>query len=217
MNNDDIMKSLQKRRKNGGCGAWRSIGLKWISDNDRLDLLKYRWELDYINKHYRQLNEKLEKGDFYKKLSIEIPDNPFDGVDDSDDELYADENGFDDEDERLDDDDWKAIEEELEVIGWKSKKKTLEEYFNENSENIQRGFYCYIVGCMGEEHIRSHMDGYRTLLKQYYTDKETSEIPEVVKKDIVTMDFKKNQIEQQAERLSNEVMEDLFLMLDTPL
>ena len=30
---EDVMKSLQNRRKNGGCSAWRQIGLKWISDN----------------------------------------------------------------------------------------------------------------------------------------------------------------------------------------
>ena len=31
------------------------------------------------------------------------------------------------------------------------------------------------------------------------------------------MDFKKQQIEQHAERLSNEVMEDLFLLMNEPV
>ncbi len=61
MNNEKdkhIKKSLQTLRKNGGCSAWKDLGLKWIKDNDRFDLLKYQWEIDYINKHYRQLNDR---------------------------------------------------------------------------------------------------------------------------------------------------------------
>ena len=54
---DVIAKALQKRRKNGGCSMWRDVGLKWINDNERWDLLKYQWEKDYIDKHYRNLNE----------------------------------------------------------------------------------------------------------------------------------------------------------------
>ena len=38
---DDVVKALQKRRKNGGCSVWRTIGLKWVTDNSRYDLLKY--------------------------------------------------------------------------------------------------------------------------------------------------------------------------------
>ena len=102
------MKSLQNRRKNGGCSAWRDIGLKWVSDNDRFDLLKYDWEWDYINNNYRKLNED----DKVKNLKIDIPDNPFDDVED--DELEYD--GFDDPDERLDDSDWEDIERELESL-----------------------------------------------------------------------------------------------------
>ena len=213
---DDIIKALQKRRKGGGCGMWREVGLKWISDNKRWDLLKYKWEWDFINKHYRNLNEQQE---VRKTLKIEIPDNPFETTEDYEDEIYEDDDaeGFDDEDEQLTDDDWILIKKELETTGWKSKSSTLEEYFKENEEGVLRGFYCYIVGCMGDESIRGHMDGYRGLIKQYFTDKQTSEIPEVVKKDYVTMDFKKEQIEQQTERLSNEVMEELFLMLDSDL
>lgn len=210
---DDIIKALQKRRKGGGCSMWRGVGLKWISDNKRWDLLKYKWEWDFINKHYRNLNEEQA---VRKTLKIEIPDNPYDGVEDYEDELYADEDGFDDEDERLDADDWKLIKQELENTKWKDKALTLEEYFKNNQEGILRGFYCYVIGCMNDEGIKSYMDGYRTLIKQYFTDKQNNEIPKEVKKDYVTMDFKKQQIEQHAERLSNEVMEDLFLMLDSP-
>ena len=150
-----------------------------------------------------------------KKLKIDIPDNPFENGEDYEDELYEDEEeGFDDPDERLDQDDWDLIKQELERTGWKSKKKTLEEYFRENQEGIQRGFYCYIVGCMSDESIEGHIEGYRNLIKKYFTDKETSKLPKEIKKDYVTMDFRKEQIEQTAERLSSQVMEDLFLMLN---
>ena len=65
---DDIIKALQKRRKNGGCSTWRTIGLKWVTDNNRYDLLKYDWEWDYIKKHYKSLNED----DRPKKLKTDI-------------------------------------------------------------------------------------------------------------------------------------------------
>ena len=84
---DDVVKALQKRRKNGGCSAWRTIGLKWVSDNNRYDLLKYDWEWDYIKKHYKSLNED----DRPKKLKTDIPDNPFDEVEDDKDKYESSE------------------------------------------------------------------------------------------------------------------------------
>ncbi len=55
---DTIKKNIQKRRRDGGCSMWRNVGLKWIYDNNRFDLLKYKWEKDYIDKHYRRINEE---------------------------------------------------------------------------------------------------------------------------------------------------------------
>ncbi len=57
MENDKIRQTLQNRRRDGGCMMWKKVGLKWIYDNNRFDLLKYDWERDYINKHFRKLNE----------------------------------------------------------------------------------------------------------------------------------------------------------------
>ena len=54
---EEIRLSLQKRRRDGGCSMWRKVGLKWIYDKGRYDLLKYDWERDYIDKHFRKLNE----------------------------------------------------------------------------------------------------------------------------------------------------------------
>jgi|TARA_R110000823_G_scaffold197423_1_gene328610 hypothetical protein len=206
---EDIMKSLQNRRKNGGCSAWRDIGLKWVSDNDRFDLLKYDWEWDYINNNYRKLNED----DKVKNLKIDIPDNPFEEEDD--DELYADEDGFDDEDERLTDSDWEDIERELDTLKLKKKETPIEEYLTSNPQAIQKSFYCYIVSCMNDESIRGYMDGFRNLLVQLYIDMETKELPIEIKDDDVTMDFRKQEIEKQANHLSNQIVEELLLLMNS--
>ena len=203
------MKSLQNRRKNGGCSAWRDIGLKWVSDNDRFDLLKYDWEWDYINNNYRKLNED----DKVKNLKIDIPDNQFEEEDD--DELYADEDGFDDEDERLTDSDWEDIERELDTLKLKKKETPIEEYLTSNPQAIQKSFYCYIVSCMNDESIRGYMDGFRNLLVQLYIDMETKELPIEIKDDDVTMDFRKQEIEKQANHLSNQIVEELLLLMNS--
>ena len=203
------MKSLQNRRKNGGCSAWRDIGLKWVSDNDRFDLLKYDWEWDYINNNYRKLNED----DKVKNLKIDIPDNPFEEEDD--DELYSDEDGFDDEDERLTDSDWEDIERELDTLKLKKKETPIEEYLTSNPQAIQKSFYCYIVSCMNDESIRGYMDGFRNLLVQLYIDMETKELPIEIKDDDVTMDFRKQEIEKQANHLSNQIVEELLLLMNS--
>ena len=204
---EDIMKSLQNRRKNGGCSAWRDIGLKWISDNDRFDMLKYDWEWDYINNNYRKLNED----DKVKNLKIDIPENPFDDVED--DELEYD--GFDDEDERLSDANLEDIGRELDTLKLKKKETPLEEYLTSNPQAIQKSFYCYVVSCMNEESIRGYMDGFRNLLVQHYIDSETKELPKEIKDDEVTMDFRKQEIEKQANHLSNQIVEELLLLMNS--
>ena len=52
------------------------------------------------------------------------------------------------------------------------------------------------------------------MLKQSITKKEEDKLPDVIKKDDVTMDFRKKEIERTADRLSNSVVSDLFSMLD---
>ena len=151
----------------------------------------------------------MDKEDKTKKLKIEIPDNPFDEASDYDDELYEDEEeGFDDEDERLSAEDWDLIKKELEDTKWKPKDVSLETYFRENEEGIKRAFYCYVIGCMNDEQIYSHIDGFQQLMK------EEHKLPKEIKNDYVTMDFRKEQIQQQAEQLSNKVMDDLFSLLN---
>ena len=206
---EHVMKSLQNRRKNGGCSAWREIGLKWISDNERYDLLKYDWEWDYIKRKYKMLKEEDKPG----KLKMDIPDSPFDGGEKWEIEV-DDERGFDDEDERLSDTDWEMIEKDLNSMKWKKPDTTLEEYLNSNSHSIQRSFYCYVVSQMDDEDLHSYIGGFRQMLIKYYKDNETKKIPDVVKGDEDTMDFKRQEIDRKAEELSNRVIEDLFLLLN---
>jgi hypothetical protein len=58
------------------------------------------------------------------------------------------------------------------------------------------------------------MDGFRILIKDHVTDKEQKELPKEIRNDDVTMEFRKQTIERNADRLSNQVMTDLFQMLD---
>ena len=202
----DIMKALQKRRKNGGCSAWRDIGLKWVSDNDRYDILKYDWEWDYIKNNYKSLNEE----DKPKKLKLDIPENPFEETDDVDDEIYSSDNDVDD----IREVNGEVIENELDRLKWKTKNQDLYDYFNMNSQNIEKGFYCYVVSQLGRENLSGYMEGFRSMIKGSIVKKEEKELPKVIKKDEVTMDFRKKKIDDYAHQLSNQVMEDLFLLIN---
>jgi type I restriction-modification system DNA methylase subunit len=90
----------------------------------------------------------------------------------------------------------------------------LYEYLEQNSKNIEKGFYCYVVSQIGRDNLQGYMDGFRDMLKQSITKKEEDKLPDVIKKDDVTMDFRKKEIERTADRLSNSVVSDLFSMLD---
>ena len=90
----------------------------------------------------------------------------------------------------------------------------LYEYLEQNSKNIEKGFYCYVVSQIGRDNLQGYMDGFRDMLKHSITKKEEDKLPDVIKKDDVTMDFRKKEIERTADRLSNSVVSDLFSMLD---
>ena len=47
ISDDDIRQPLQKRRQNGGCSMWRSVGLKWMFDNGYYDEL-LDWEKEFV-------------------------------------------------------------------------------------------------------------------------------------------------------------------------
>ena len=106
------------------------------------------------------------------------------------------------------------IEKDLNSMKWKKPDTTLEEYLNSNSHSIQRSFYCYVVSQMDDEDLHSYIGGFRQMLIKYYKDNEAKKIPDEVKGDEDTMDFKRQEIDRKAEELSNRVIEDLFLLLN---
>ena len=144
-----------------------------------------------------------------KKLNIDIPESPF-NVDDED-IIYPDDEFDDDEINEVDAD---TITDELERLKWKSEDEELYDYLERNSHNIEKSFYCYIVSQIGRDNLNSYMDGFRELIKDYVTDKEHKELPKEIKHDDVTMEFRKQTIERNADRLSNQIMTDLFQMMD---
>ena len=148
--------------------------------------------------------------DVVKKLKIDIPDNPFEETDDVDDEIYSSDN----EDDDIREVDSEAIENELDRLKWKTENQDLYDYFNMNSQNIEKGFYCYVVSQLGRENLSGYMEGFRSMIKDSIVKKEEKELPKVIKKDEVTMDFRKKQIDDNASRLSNSVISDLFQVLD---
>ena len=147
--------------------------------------------------------------DVVKKLKIDIPDNPFEETDDVDDEIYSSDN----EDDDIREVDGEAIENELDRLKWKTENQDLYDYFNMNSQNIEKGFYCYVVSQLGRENLSGYMEGFRSMIKDSIVKKEEKELPKVIKKDEVTMDFRKKQIDDNASRLSNSVISDLFQVL----
>ena len=47
-----------------------------------------------------------------------------------------------------------------------------------------------------------------------HIDNQTEELPDEIKDDEVTMDFRKQEIDKHAQKLSNQVIEDLFLLMN---
>ena len=203
---EDVMKSLQNRRKNGGCSAWREIGLKWISDNERYDLLKYDWEWDYIKRKYKMLKEEDKPG----KLKMDIPDSPFDGGEKWEIEV-DDERGFDDEDEQLTDEEINDLMNlQFNKLRWNEREKKFEELMKEGHPHTQRGFYCYVISQMSDEQLKPYIEQYVDFLERMNYKTEMDKLPSEVKQDEEVMDLRKKQIEDDGKRIGNQVVEDLM-------
>jgi hypothetical protein len=184
--------------------------LEWkdISKKEKIEILKRRLNtLDMVRDNFEDELDELEES---KKIYTEIPENPFD-TDEDDDEIYASDEEDDIEERVVTSGD---VEGELDRLGWKDEDDDLYEYLEQNSKNIEKGFYCYVVSQIGRDNLQGYMDGFRDMLKQSITKKEEDKLPDVIKKDDVTMDFRKKEIERTADRLSNSVVSDLFSMLD---
>ena len=193
-----------KKKKQILINRLNTLKMEYDKQMDELQEVKTKdsWEWEYDDEG----NER----EVTRKLKTEIPDNPFDNGDE-DDDLYVDDDYDDDIEKTVSSED---VDKELNRLEWKDENEELYEYLEQNSKNIEKGFYCYVVSQLGKEGLEGYMDGFRTMIKDFVTKKETNKIPKVVRKDKVTMDFKKKQIDDEASRLSNSVMSDLFQLLD---
>jgi hypothetical protein len=52
---DMITRELLRRRQQGGCSMWKSVGIKHMGDN-KLWKQMYGWEIDYYTKHHKRGN-----------------------------------------------------------------------------------------------------------------------------------------------------------------
>lgn len=154
-----------------------------------------------------------------KKLKTDIPDNPFDTVE-TEDEIEPDD-GEDlwyepNDEDGLPIEKWEKVEQMLNDLGWGLEKeaKTISELMYDKETYLLRGFYCYVISEMENVQLGSYMDGYRKLMREAVTFTNTKELPDEIKNDDVTMEFRKKQIEDDARQLSDLMMMELLSKLD---
>jgi hypothetical protein len=154
-----------------------------------------------------------------KKLKTNIPDNPFDAVE-TEDEIEPDD-GEDlwyepNDEDGLPIEKWEKVEQMLNDLGWGLEKeaKTISELMYDKETYLLRGFYCYVISEMENVQLGSYMDGYRKLMREAVTFTNTKELPDEIKNDDVTMEFRKKQIEDDARQLSDFMMMELLSKLD---
>ena len=154
------------------------------------------------------------------KLKTEIPDNPFDNVD-TDDEILPDD-GIDlwyepNDEDGVSDEAWKKIEVHMKEIGWLEEEKNIDdsdELLQDRDTYLLRGFYCYVISEMEEENLGQFLMGYRKLIQGIITSNKNKELPEEIKDDEVTMDFRKELVKKESEKLSDFITQDLLGRLD---
>lgn len=154
-----------------------------------------------------------------KKLKTDIPDNPFDAVE-TDDDIEPDD-GTDlwyepNDEDGLPIEKWEKVEKMLADLGWglEEEAKTISELMYDKETYLLRGFYCYVISEIDNVQLGSYMDGYRKLMREAVTFTNTKELPDEIKNDEVTMEFRKKQIEDDARQLSDFMMMELLSKLD---
>jgi len=156
-----------------------------------------------------------------KKLKTDIPDNPFDAVE-SDDEILPDDGDDDDlwyepnDEDGLPIEKWEKVEKMLQELGWglEEEAKTLSDLMYEKETYLLRGFYCFVISEMNDKQLGSYMNGFRKLMSDAVTYTHTKELPDEIKDDDETMDFRKKLIKSQAKELSDTMMIELLMKLD---
>ena len=187
--------------------------LEWydISDSEKKDIIKRR--LDTLELVYSDMSRELRKLDEdkdSKKLSIDIPESPFDGGKDWEIEVDT-ERGFDDEDEELTDEEINdLINYQFNDLDWNDRDKKFDDLMKEGHPHTQRGFYCYVISKMSDEQLQPYVNEYVDWLERMNYKNEINKLPSEVKQDKEVMDLRKKQIEDDGKRIGNQVVDDLM-------
>jgi len=137
----------------------------------------------------------MEKENITKPLKTNIPNNPFEEVDDYDDDLY--------EDDLIDD---------LDVI---IPPKCYLTSIIPNLDNtyVKKEWIKFVLNNMEEEEYQSSVDSFVRSMKQQIQKqlwkKEISKLPPQTQNDEVTMEFRKQGVEREGEKLSNQILDDM--------
>tara|TARA_B100000287_G_C20612714_1_gene772723 strand:+ start:206 stop:667 length:462 start_codon:yes stop_codon:yes gene_type:complete len=130
-----------------------------------------------------------------KELDIDIPQNPFDEVDDYDDDLY--------EDDLIDD---------LDVI-IPPKVYLTSIIPNLNHSYVKKEWIKFVLNNMGEDEYMESVNMFCRSMKEEIQKKlwkrELQSLPKQTQKDKETMDFRKQTIEREGERLGNQILDDM--------
>ena len=129
-----------------------------------------------------------------KKLKTEIPNNPFDEVDDYDDWIYED-----------------GLIDDMDVII--PPKVYLHNIIpNVKSGYVRKEWIKFVLNNMDEDTYVSYVDDFIKSMKfqiqKELWKKEMDKLPKETQKDSITMNFRKQQIEKESEKLSNQMIDE---------
>ena len=141
-----------------------------------------------------ELERRMTDTENIKNLKTEIPETPFDEVDEYDDWVY--------EDDLIDD---------LDVII--PPKVYLHDIIPTVKSSYVKGEWIkFVLNNMGGETYIGYVDDFIKSMKRQIQKvlwkKEIDTLPEETKKDSVTMNFRKRWVERESERLSDQMIDE---------
>ena len=147
-----------------------------------------------LRKLYPNIYED-ENMDKTKKLKTNIPNNPFDEVDDYDDFIY--------EDDLIDDEDV--------VIPPKVYLTSI--IPNLDVKYVRKEWIKYMLNNMGEEEYKDSVDSFcrsmKSQIQKQLWKKEMDKLPPQTKNDEITTEFRKQNVERESEKLTNQIIDDM--------
>ena len=149
-----------------------------------------------------------------KSKITDIPESPFDL--EVEDEIVTDDEyeGFDDEDERLTDEEIDMlINYQFDSLEWK-KERRFDDLMKEGHPHTQRGFYCYVISHMTDEQLKPYIEQYVDWLERMNYKKELEKLPSEIKQDDLVMDLRKKQIEDNGKQIGTQIGTDLISLFN---